>query len=348
MPITRVTAMSPAHRPKVLITGVAGYIGGHTALACLDAGWEVVGIDDFSVGEPHTVPQGIGFHKLDCADTAVLDLLAGERPDAAIHFAARIAVGESVIDPYGYYVANVVKAAQFFDHVAKAGLRALVFSSTAAVYGDVDADRIGEDQPTNPTSPYGRSKLAAEWILRDMSHAMPLPHVILRYFNVAGADPEMRAGPRKDATHLIKKLCEAATGQSATIMINGTDYPTRDGTCLRDFVHVCDVAAAHLAAVTYLLDGGESTVLNCGYGGGFTVREVIDRARRHARVPFTVEEGSRRVGDTMTVIADPEAIRERLGWTPKYRDLDEILRTAIAWEERMIAGQPLAGLAGSS
>lgn len=323
--------------PKVLITGVAGYIGGHTALACRDAGWDVIGIDDLSIGSRGTVPEGVTFYRMDCADAEVQRLLDDERPDAAIHFAARIVVGESVTDPFGYYTANLVKAAQFFDHAARARLEALVFSSTAAVYGDVVAERISEDQPTRPTSPYGNSKLAAEWVLRDLSRAHGLPHVILRYFNVAGADPALRAGPRKDATHLIKKVCEAATGQSRGLVINGTDYPTRDGTCLRDFVHVSDVASAHLAAVSYLLGGGESAVLNCGYGSGFTVREVIDQARRHARVPFDVEEGPRRPGDTMAVVAEPSAIKTRLGWTPRHDTLDEILRTAIAWEELQAA-----------
>lgn len=333
--------------PKVLITGVAGYIGGHTALAALDAGWTVVGLDDLSVGTRKTVPEGVAFYQVDCADREVLKILDRERPDAAIHFAARIAVGESVTDPYGYYMSNLVKAAEFFDHAAQAALKALVFSSTAAVYGNVAVDMVAEDHPTDPESPYGRSKLAAEWVLRDLANAQPLPHVILRYFNVAGADPALRAGPRRDATHLIKKVCEAATGQSTTITVNGTDYPTRDGTCLRDFVHVSDVAQAHLAAVRYLLDGGDSAVLNCGYGRGFSVREVIDQAMRVADAPFSVSEGPRRPGDAMAVIAQPAAIKQRLGWTPRHEDLGEILRTAIAWEEQLLDAVPLQARTGS-
>ncbi len=323
--------------PKVLITGVAGYIGSHTALACLDAGWTVVGLDNLSIGSRSNVPDGVTFYQMDCSDPGVLTLLENERPDGAIHFAARISVGESVSDPYGYYTENLVKAAQFFELAARTKLKALVFSSTAAVYGNVCVDQVAEDHTTNPESPYGRSKLAAEWVLRDMDAALDLPNVILRYFNVAGADSTLRAGPRKDATHLIKKVCEAATGQTEVITVNGTEYPTRDGTCLRDFIHVSDLAQAHLAALTHLLDGGESLTLNCGYGKGFTVREVIDRARHFAKMPFTVTEGPRRVGDAMTVVSDPTALKQRLGWTPRYDDLDEILRSSLAWEELMLA-----------
>ena len=326
-------------RPTVLITGVAGYIGGHTALACLDAGWRVVGIDDLSVGRRETVPDGVEFHALDCGAAEVAGLIAATRPAAAIHFAALISVEESVREPLAYYEVNVARAARFFGACADAGLKALVFSSTAAVYGETDSEPVGEDYAKAPISPYGRSKLAAEWILRDLAAARGLPHVIFRYFNVAGADPALRAGPRAGATHLIKKVCEAATGQSGAVTVNGTDYDTPDGTCVRDYIHVTDLAEAHLAAVRHLLAGGESATLNCGYGRGYSVREVIEAATPLAPVPFEVRYGPRRPGDVVSLVAANDALKATLDWTPRFADLGAILKTAIDWDAKVAAAR---------
>ena len=330
--------MAGGASPRVVITGVAGYIGSHAALACLDAGWSVVGVDDLSVGREGSVPPGVAFHRMDCTDPGIAGLLA--EADAAIHFAGRISVEESVRDPALYYENNTATAVRFFAHAAAAGLGALVFSSTAAVYGDQPGGAVTEASPTVPGSPYGRSKLAAEWALRDIAAVRPLPHMILRYFNVAGADPALRAGPSPRATHLVKRIAEAATGQIGGVTVNGRDYGTPDGTCQRDYIHVSDLAQIHLAAVRHLLAGGESAVLNCGYGRGYSVQEVIERAEAIAPMPFEVGDGPRRAGDVERVVADNRKLLSTLDWTPEHDDLDTILRSAIDWELKTLAAVP--------
>jgi UDP-glucose 4-epimerase len=279
---------SSARPPKVLITGGAGYIGSHAAHAFLDRGWSVVIVDDLSTGSRSRVPAAAEFIEMDCADPAVAAIIRDRSIDAAVHFAARIKVDESVADPLGYYKANVCTARAFFENAHLAGLEAMVFSSTAAVYGDAGETAVREDAPTRPESPYGRSKLATEWILADLSAVSPLRHVILRYFNVAGADPAGRSGPAAESQHLLKIAAEAAVGVRPGMQIHGTDYPTPDGTCVRDYVHVTDLAEAHVSAVMHLLGGGESLVANVGYGHGMSVRAVIAEALRLADRPFAV------------------------------------------------------------
>lgn len=318
--------------PSVIITGAAGYIGSHLTLAFRERGWAVTAVDDLSAGSQSAIPSGVHFVRMDCGDPLLADLMASEGFDAAVHMAARISVDESVADPLGYYHSNLCVAHRFFASAAAAKVKAVVLSSTAAVYGETGLRPVRETDPVRPVSPYGRSKLAAEWILRDLSAVSDMRHVILRYFNVAGADPEGRAGPRTGAEHLVKRACEAAIGVRPRMVINGEDYGTPDGTCIRDYIHVSDLAAAHVAAVEHLMGGGESLLLNCGYGTGFSVREVLEAALRLADVPFEVVVGPRRPGDPEAIVADSSLLRERLGWRPAHQGLDAILGSGIAWE----------------
>jgi UDP-glucose 4-epimerase len=336
--------MSPREEDDttVLVTGVAGYIGSHFALACQDAGWRVVGVDDLSVGDRSAVPPGVVFRQVDCGDPVLSEIARREGAVAAVHFAGLISVEESMERPRAYYDVNLVRAKRFFASVAAAGIRHVVFSSTAAVYGEAGAEPVTEDAPLSPASPYGRSKLAAERILRRLAARRGLDTVILRYFNVAGADPLMRAGPRPGATHLIKIVSEAATGQRKGVVINGEDYATSDGTAVRDYIHVSDLADVHVAAIRHLQRGGGSAVLNCGYGNGRSVRQVIEAARRHAPVAFDTIVGGRRPGDVGSIVANTRALRERFDWTPRFDELETILQTAIQWELRQV-GQDSAG-----
>ena len=321
--------------PTILATGVAGYIGSHFALACLDAGWRVVGIDDLSVGSRTSIPKGVVFYEADCGDPAMADIARREGAAVAVHFAALISVAESVERPRAYYETNVRRAMRFFASMAAAGVHDVVFSSTAAVYGDAGSEPVTESAPLAPASPYGRSKLATERMLQRLAAREGLDAVILRYFNVAGADGRMRAGPRPGATHLVKIVSEAATGQRDRVIINGQDYPTLDGTAVRDYIHVSDLADAHLAAIRYLRQGvGGGVILNCGYGTGYSVRQVIEAAQRQAPHGFEVAIGGRRPGDVGCVVADASALRERFDWHPRHDDLDFIVRTAIDWELR--------------
>jgi UDP-glucose 4-epimerase len=322
--------------PSVVITGAAGYIGSHICLAFLERGWTVTAVDDLSTGSRSVVPPAARFIEMDCADPALVDVLESVGADAMIHMAARISVDESVADPLGYYRANLSNAERCFSSAARAGIKAIVFSSTAAVYGETGPAPASEADPTNPVSPYGRSKLAAEWILRDLAAASDIRHVILRYFNVAGADPAGRAGPRAGAGHLMKRACEAAIGLRPQMAINGTDYATPDGTCVRDYIHVCDLATAHVAAVEHLVGGGESLMLNCGYGSGFSVADVLEVALRLADTPFEIVKGPRRAGDPEAVVADARMLRSKLAWTPRHHGLETILRTGMAWERQRL------------
>lgn len=321
----------------VLVTGGAGYIGSHMVLALLDAGETVVVLDDLSTGFRWAVAPQATFILGDVSDSELVARIVDEHAiDAVIHFAARIVVPDSVADPLGYYLANTVKTRALLASVVKAGIPRFIFSSTAAVYGMVGIDPVAEDAVLSPISPYGRSKLMSEWMLQDTAFATPLRYVALRYFNVAGGDPKGRTGQSTaGATHLIKVACETALGKRAGIQVYGTDYPTPDGTCLRDYIHVADLVAAHLDALRHLRAGGESGTYNCGYGRGYSVLEVLKAVKEASGVDFKVEFAPRRAGDPAAVVAKADRIRAALGWTPKLDDLPTIVAHALAWERQL-------------
>ena len=322
----------------VLVTGGAGYIGSHMVHALLDAGERVVVLDNLATGFDWAVAPGAEFVIGDSGDQSrVAALFAQHRVDAIIHFAASIVVPDSVRDPLGYYHNNTVNSRALIETAVKQGVCHFIFSSTAAVYGNPQRIPVREDDPTVPTSPYGSSKLMTEIMLRDAGAAHGLQHVILRYFNVAGADPLGRTGQStKGATHLIKVAVEAALGRRPKVDVFGTDYPTRDGTCIRDYIHVSDLVAAHFDALAYLRGGGNSTTLNCGYGRGFSVLEVIDTVKRVSGVDFTVELAGRRAGDPAHIVADGARVRSLLNWQPHFDDLQTIVAHALAWERKLL------------
>lgn len=318
---------------KVLVTGGAGYIGSHVVRQLDEAGHDIVVFDNLSTGYPWAVTAGelvVG----DLADeAAVEDLFAQHRFEAVLHFAANIVVPESVANPLKYYGNNTRNTLNLLKAVEKHRVPSMVFSSTAAVYGMPEQTVLTEDLPLAPINPYGASKMMSERMIMDLAAASGLNYVILRYFNVAGANPEGRLGQATpEATHLIKVACECVTGQREGMSVFGTDYDTRDGTCVRDYIHVEDLAKAHVMALDYMAAGGQSEVLNCGYGRGFTVREVIDVVKRQSGVDFPVTETGRRAGDPAALMADNSRIRQILGWAPDYDDLDTIVGTALAWE----------------
>ncbi|THD42609.1 MAG: UDP-glucose 4-epimerase GalE [Bradyrhizobium sp.] len=321
----------------VLVTGGAGYIGGHMTLGLIDAGEQVLVLDNLSTGFAWAVQPPAELVVGDFGDAALVGRLIRERGvDAIAHFAAKIVVPDSLSDPLGYYDNNTAKALSLIRSAVEGGVKHFIFSSTAAVYGETSAEPVAEDTPLNPISPYGRSKLMVEWMLQDASRAYDLRYVALRYFNVAGADPKGRLGqstPR--ATHLIKRGVQTALGRFPSMDIFGEDYPTRDGTCLRDYIQITDLIDAHLAALAYLRAGRESVTCNCGYGHGATVNEVIDVVKRVSGVDFKVNHAPRRPGDPAAIIAKAEKVRETLGWRPKRDDLDEIVRQALDWERRL-------------
>jgi UDP-glucose 4-epimerase len=320
-----------------LITGGAGYIGAHMALDLVDRGEPVVVLDDLSTGHRWSVPGGAVFIQGDVGDQALIaSLIKQHGVHAIVHFAAKTVVPDSVADPLGYYLANTVKSRAMLEAAYNAGVRRIVFSSTAAVYGEPGDAPVAEDSPLRPLSPYGWSKLMTEQMLRDVAAASDLRFVALRYFNVAGADPAGRAGqstPR--ATHLIKIAAETVVGKRQQIEVFGTDYPTRDGACVRDYIHVTDLIAAHAAALDYLAAGNPSLTCNCGYGRGYSVREVIAAVKSVSGLDFPVVERPRRAGDSASVVADPSLARARLGWTPRYDDLNTIIAHAVAWERTL-------------
>ncbi|ACB22067.1 UDP-glucose 4-epimerase GalE [Methylobacterium radiotolerans] len=322
----------------VLVTGGAGYIGSHMVLALLDAGHEeVVVLDDLSTGFDWAVPEGVKLVVGDVADQAlVTQTILQHRIDALAHFAAKIVVPDSVADPLGYYLANTVKTRSLIEAAVRAGVKHVIFSSTAAVYGEPDVTPVPEDLPLNPINPYGRSKLMSEWMIADAAAAHGFSYVVLRYFNVAGADPEGRSGQSTpNATHLIKVATQAALGQRARLDVFGTDYPTPDGSCLRDYIQVSDLAEAHRLALDHLRSGGESLTLNCGYGRGYSVLEVVEVVKRISGRDFEVRLCPRRAGDPAQIVAEAARIRERLGWQPRHDDLDAIVDQALAWEQRL-------------
>ncbi len=318
----------------VLVSGGAGYIGSHMVLELLDRGESVVVLDDLSTGAWWAVPQEARLVIGDMGDQALVERTIREHEITAIaHFAARIVVPDSVTDPLGYYLNNTVKTRALLESAVRAGVRKLIFSSTAAVYGEPAISPVPEDIALSPINPYGRSKLMSEWMINDAARAHGLSFVILRYFNVAGADPKGRSGQSgKQATHLIKVAAQAALGERAMLEMFGTDYDTPDGTCVRDYIHVTDLARAHVAALEHLRNGGPSTTLNCGYGRGYSVKQVIDVVKKVSGVDFPVKISPRRDGDPASLVAKADRIRAELGWNPQLDDLETIVGQALAWE----------------
>jgi UDP-glucose 4-epimerase len=319
---------------SVLVTGGAGYIGSHAVLRLLELGERVVVLDDLSTGIRSLVAGGATFVEGDVGDAALVgSLLKAEKIDAVLHFAGSVVVPESVSRPLKYYDNNTAKSRKLIEACVGAELGAFIFSSTAAVYGAPVEERVSERTPLAPVNPYGRSKLMVEWILEDVGRAHRLPFICLRYFNVAGADPKLRTGQAtRDATHLIKVACEVATGRRGALEIFGTDYKTRDGTCIRDYIHVCDLIEAHVLALDALRAGKPSAVFNCGYGRGYSVLEVVEALCRVLGKPIATTREARRPGDPPALVADASAISEQLGWRPAHDDLEFIVRTALEWE----------------
>ena len=321
----------------VLVTGGAGYIGSHMVLALADAGEDVVVLDNLTTGFPWAIHPAARLVQGDIGDEAVVDAIMSENKiEAVVHFAGSIVVPESVSDPLAYYLNNTVKSRQLMACAVRNNVKNFIFSSTAAVYGDPPSAPTFESTPPNPISPYGTSKLMTEHMLRDSHIAYGLNYIALRYFNVAGADPQGRSGqstPR--ATHLIKVACQTALGQREKMEVFGTDYNTPDGTCLRDYIHVSDLIAAHMDALTYLRKGGESGIFNCGYGRGYSVLDVIKAVEKANGGPINHVLGPRRPGDSEAIVAGADRAREILGWKPRYDALDFIVDTALRWEKHL-------------
>ena len=332
--------MTETNTPHVLVTGGAGYIGSHTTLALLEAGHAVVVLDDLSTGDKALVPDGVPFVEGDVADAGLVEGVISEYGcRGVLHFAGSIVVPESVRDPLKYYRNNTAASRSLIESCVAAGVETFVFSSTAAVYGDAVEVPIREETALQPTNPYGWSKLMTEQMLRDVAAATDLRYAALRYFNVAGADAAGRSGECAPlATHLIHVASELVAGKRDRMQIFGDDYDTPDGTCVRDYIHVSDLAAAHVAALRHLTEHRQSLELNCGYGHGFSVREVLDVVRDLAGRDLAIESGPRRAGDVAALIADTHKIRATLDWTPRFDDLRVIVETALNWERRRSGG----------
>lgn len=329
---------------KVLVTGGAGYIGSHVARQLGERGQELVVLDNLSTGFDHAVLYG-DLVQGDVGDRTLLDRIFSEHDiDTVMHFAARTIVPESVEDPLRYYENNTMQTRNLIQACVDHGVEQLVFSSTAAVYGMPPDGIASEDTPTVPINPYGTSKLMSEWMLRDVGATGKLRSVVLRYFNVAGCDPHGRIGQNTPkATLLIKVLSELAMGIRQEVKLFGTDYETRDGTCIRDYIHVEDLADAHLRALDYLRRSGQSETMNCGYGRGFTVREVIAAVEQSLGKRLKITEVDRRPGDPPELIAKAERVREVLGWEPQFDNLSTIVESALAWEQKLAEQRKLAG-----
>lgn len=331
-------------RVPVLVTGGAGYIGSHAVLALKDAGWAVSVIDNLTTGFRFAVPEGVPFYEGDIEDAGLLARIIAEQGiKAVMHFAGSIIVPESVENPLKYYHNNTAKSRALIEAAVKGGVPHFIFSSTAATYGIPEVSPVTEDSPRRPINPYGMSKLMTETMLADVAAAHPLNFCVLRYFNVAGADPQARTGQSTaGATHLIKVAVEAALGKRASVGVYGTDYATPDGTGVRDYIHVSDLAAAHVLALEALIAApDESLTMNCGYGRGFSVLEVLDAVDRVTNRRIVREMQGRRAGDPDSLISDNRRIRSTLPWVPQYADLDTIVAHALAWERKLdgIRGQ---------
>ena len=319
-------------KAKVLLTGGAGYIGSHVAKLLTRNGYEVIIIDNLSSSNPRKIYGKL--YKVDLKEEkSVLEILRKEKPDIVLHFAAFISVPESLEKPFLYYENNVGNTIKLLSALRKAEINNFLFSSSAAVYGIPDVVPVSEAAELKPINPYGETKVMVEKILRDMAKAREINYISLRYFNVAGADPEGELGPTyKQPTHLIIRALKTAKGEYPYLEIFGTDYPTPDGTCIRDYIHVMDLAEVHILAMEYLLSTRESLVLNCGYGKGFSVREVVSTVKKVTGIDFKVVETKRRAGDPPVLIADNSKIRKILKWEPKYDSLETIIKNAWHWE----------------
>jgi UDP-glucose 4-epimerase len=321
---------------KILVTGGAGYIGSHVVKTLGEAGHDLVIIDNLSTGHQWAILSG----RLVCGDlddrSFIVETLNAFRPDAVIHFAASIQVEESVREPLAYYRNNVTNTLNLLDAMRQSGVGHLIYSSTAAVYGIPVKNPVDERAPLAPINPYGASKAMIERILADLSTVTDFRYAALRYFNVAGADPKGRIGQSyREATHLITRALKTAKGEYPKLAVFGTDYPTPDGTCIRDYIHVDDLAAAHLLALDRLIESGKTEIMNCGYGHGYSVREVVDMAKKVTGVAFPVEETARRAGDPPALVADSSLLRRLTGWQPRHDDLEFIIRTAWSWERKL-------------
>jgi len=328
---------------KILVTGGAGYIGSHTVKKLGEAGYEVIIYDNLSTGSAEAILYGELFQGELNDKNRLEQVFKQHNFDAVIHFAASISVPESLEKPLDYYSNNTSNVINVLQCCKKFNVNQFVFSSTAAVYGEVQESPVEESSPTLPINPYGKSKLMSETIIRDYARSSDLKYVILRYFNVAGADSSGKIGQMgKKAAHLIKVGCDAALGIRPSASIYGTDYPTPDGTGIRDYIHVEDLAMAHVDALAYLEKESTSQILNCGYGTGYSVKEVLSKVKEISGTDFTVVETPRREGDPACVIASGKKIREIIGWNPQHNSLDEIVSSALAWEEKKLK-QPASG-----
>ncbi len=321
----------------VLVTGGAGYIGSHMVWELLDAGEDVVVLDNLSTGFEWALPAEAAFYKGDVADRRLVRrIIKQHQVDAIIHFAGSVVVPDSIANPLGYYENNTCKSRALIANAVECGVKHFIFSSTAAIYAAGGAEPLDEEALVAPQTPYGMSKLMVELMLRDVAIAHPLNYAVLRYFNVAGADPKGRTGQSTaGATHLIKVVCEAAAGKRGHVDVYGSDYDTPDGTGIRDFIHVSDLTLAHRLALHRLRSDGGNLVANCGYGHGYSVREVIASAKKLTGSDFRVNFAPRRPGDLGSVIANAGRARKELAWTPKFDALDDIIETSLAWEENL-------------
>jgi len=323
---------------KILITGGAGYIGSHTVLAALEEGHDIAVIDNLSTGIRSAVPDKVAFYEEDVANSQrIIEILQGFQPDAVIHFAGSIVVPESIENPIKYYNNNTVAAVNLIEACLKTNTSNFIFSSTAAVYGIPDTDKVTERSAAKPINPYGHSKSMIEQILADTATAHDFKYSALRYFNVAGADKDLRTGQSTpNATHLIKVACQSVLSQYPVMKVFGTDYDTPDGTCIRDFIHVSDLAQAHLKTLDYISRNKNSSIFNCGNGRGYSVKEILDAVQRVSGVDLDIEFTDRRAGDPPVLIANPQALKDATGWTSQYNSIDEIISDALAWEKHLL------------
>lgn len=320
---------------RVLITGGAGYIGSHAVLSAIEAGFDVSVVDNLSTGDVRILSNHAKFFNHDLSDiSAIASIIKKEKIDTIMHFAAKTVVPDSFLEPFKYYTENTANTLTLLRSAANHGVKNFIFSSTAAVYGNSALEMVSEDAPTYPISPYGKSKLASEWLISDIANENNIKFLIFRYFNVAGADPFMRTGPiSKSSNHLIKVALDVLRKKRNFLPVYGSDYPTFDGSCIRDFIHVSDLADAHTDGVRYLMNGGSNLILNCGYGLGYSVFQVIETINKLYGVELPVHISSRRAGDIPSITADNSLITKKLNWKPKWSKLSDIIQHAYQWEE---------------